>query len=253
MSEERRGRRRLSSSGRRSETRKGPVVLPALPTLSGFSEAAHQQFSPPQKHKTQAIKGPRRATPTHKPSDKDVRKQIKVFSNKDDWTEVTATFVDDLVEAWISKDVFEHLELDAFPGTPGDPEWGVLGMKSVPLGGTTDLQWFPKDCKKVKDTRCRIVESKDFEVYLQSHLLPSNGSSGSKSSSVEIPSSPKLIPEPPASPLRKLAMVDSPPIQKDPLDTDTATLKEDIDRVSGIVPKGSFDGLPENISETSVE
>lgn len=150
--------------------------------------------------------------------------------------------------------MFERLELGAVPGAPGEPEWGFLGRRSVPLGGTTELQWVPKGCKKAKDTTCRIVDSKLFGIYLQSHLLPSSPLSMAKSSSVESPSSQELIPDLPTSPdPRKPATVDSPPVQTKSLDTDTATSKEDTDHIPRIIPIGSFDGLPETISEKSEE
>ncbi len=151
--------------------------------------------------------------------------------------------------------MFERLGLSAIPGAPGEPEWGFLGRRSVELGDTAELQWVPKDCKKVKDTTCRIVDSKHFGIYLQSHLLPSSPLSMAKSSSVESPSSQILIPDLPTSPdSRKPATVDNIPVQTEFLDTtDTAVSKEDTDHVPHIIPIGSFDGLPETISETSEE
>jgi hypothetical protein len=183
-----------------------------------------------------------------------VKRQIKVFSQRaNDWTEVTATFVEDLIEAWISKETIENLKLDAIPGSPGDPKWGLLGRRSVPLEGTTELQWFPKDCKKVKDTTCRIVDSKLFGIYLQSHLLPPSPSSAERPGRVVSPSSSELNPDLHISPPRKFATVDNPLVLDEPLDTDTVTPKEEIVHESGTPSIGSFDGLPDTISETSKE
>ena len=178
-----------------------------------------------------------------------------VFSQKGgDWTEVTATFVDDLVEAWISKDIFEQLQLDLIPGSPGDPEWGFLDKKSVSLGGRAELQWFPRERRKVKDTTCRIVDSKRFGIYLQAHLLPSSPESEEKPGRVVASSSPEVKIYLPTSPPRKHPKVggDS-PLSGETLDTGTVNSKDAGEQNRGNASLGSFDGLPETISETSDE
>ncbi|KAK0123908.1 hypothetical protein ONS95_008900 [Cadophora gregata] len=255
MSEEPRGRKRFSSSGRRSETRKEPAVVPAIPGPSALPEAAYQQYSIPQQHRTMARNGPRRAVePTHKPSDKDVKRQIKVCSDRFKiWTEVTATFVDDLMEAWISKEMVKELDLEAIPRSPGDPEWGLLGRRSVPLEGTTELQWYPKDCRRVKDTTCRIVDSKDFGIYLHSRLLPASPVSVNTSIAIESRSIPEPIPSLPVSPPRKIATADNVPFPEKASDTDTVIWRGESDQEASAASIGSFDGLPESISETSDE
>lgn len=182
-------------------------------------------------------------------------KQINVFSNReDDFTDVTVTFIDDLIESWISKKMFEVLDLDATLGSPGDPEWGFLGKKSVPLGGTTKLQWVPKGSKKTQETTCRIVDSKKFEIFLQAHLLPSNPVPTAKRSGFEPSPSQEPVPDvPPVPNPRMPATVDKPSVQMESLYNDTSFPKENTGSVPGIKPVGSFDGLPETISDTSEE
>lgn len=187
---------------------------------------------------------------------KDLERPIVVFSQRaEEWTEMTATFVGDLIEAWISKDIFEQLQLDNIPGSPGDPEWGRLDKKTVSLGGTTELQWFAKakGCRKSKYTTCRIVDSKHFGIFLQSYLLPSSPTSVARPERVASPSIPDAIPDMPASPPRKLAIVHNPPVPEQPPSTEDVVSEEESDYESGTASIGSFDGLPDTIKETSKE
>ncbi|KAL2071817.1 hypothetical protein VTL71DRAFT_13052 [Oculimacula yallundae] len=237
----RRGRSRPSNAGWSSKTMKAPTASSALASPGSSPEGVFQSYSLTQKHKTPAIGGgPRRAVePLRKPSAKDVTKQVTVYSNKENrWTDVTVTFIDDLIEPWISKKMFEMLDLDAMPGSPesrrrflvteifgvstpkkilGDPEWGFLSKRSVQLGGTT-----------------KLAKQSNNESFLGQEPIP------------DLPAS--LNPGSPA-PIESFGI----PVSERSLQIDTATKKENDDQVPCVEPIGSFDGIPEIISDTSDE
>jgi hypothetical protein len=87
------------------------------------------------------------------------------------YTEINVSVVKDLDECWISEDAVERLELRRKPNNlTGKKEFGCLGLESFEFRGTTLLQWLCES--NSQPTRCRIVPSKEFEIYLPSKLLP---------------------------------------------------------------------------------
>lgn len=86
------------------------------------------------------------------------------------YTEVNVNVVRDLDECWISEATVERLELKRRPNLTGKPEYGCLGRQSFQFCGTVTLQWLCKS--NSQPTRCRIVPSEIFQIYLPYSLLP---------------------------------------------------------------------------------
>jgi hypothetical protein len=86
------------------------------------------------------------------------------------YTEINVSVVKDLDECWISEDAVQRLELRRKPNNlTGKKEFGCLGLESFEFRGTVLLQWLCES--NSQPTRCRIVPSKEFEIYLPSNLL----------------------------------------------------------------------------------
>ena len=86
------------------------------------------------------------------------------------YTEINVSVVKDLDECWISEDAVERLDLRRRPNNSGKREFGCLGLESFEFRGTVLLQWLCES--NSQPARCRIVPSKEFEIYLPSNLLP---------------------------------------------------------------------------------
>ena len=95
-----------------------------------------------------------------------------VYSCKnEEWIEVKATFVSDLEENWISKDLLARLDSDGVPELRRKKEYGRLGLRAVAFLGSFKLKWTEKGNFKTKIAECRIVRDESFELYLKSDLL----------------------------------------------------------------------------------
>jgi hypothetical protein len=150
-----------------------------------------------------------------------------VYSKKDKtFTEINATFVNDIDESWISEDLVERLELNHTSSLEDKPKYGRLGKKMFQFCGTVCLQWIERG--KSKYTKCRIVPDKSFEVYL--HCSQSNPASPR--------GKPLITPDPPPTSL-------PPPLNED--SPSTTSLSAAI--------AGSFDGdgLAEVLDDRSKE
>lgn len=145
---------------------------------------------------------------------------------------MTATFVTDLTESWISEEFTNCLGLSPLANSTDNVEYGHLGptRKTVIISGTAELVWSLKGCFKSEITRCRIVRDKSFTTLLDYSLLPAPPPILQHARAEDAPSSPPNE------------------LQKSP--QQPLIFQHGI-HIPGKV--GSFDGLPKVIDEDSEE
>lgn len=88
--------------------------------------------------------------------------------------EVNAVFaadLDKLNQNWISEDLVQRLQLTRTFNSGDEAEYGRL-EKTFQFRGSLTLRWAEKGGHKSTFTSCRIAPSKNFDLLLQSSLLP---------------------------------------------------------------------------------
>lgn len=85
--------------------------------------------------------------------------------------DVKATFSHDLEDNYISKHLVDQLDLKWTPDPIGKKKYCPLGLKTVQLLGTAQLQWALQGCNKSRLTKCSVVADKPFNLCFKYSLL----------------------------------------------------------------------------------